>query len=1011
MLGAAGPPPRQAGGDRAAAALREAGQAREGLRRAEKRAARARERAQLLEGELAAARGEAAELRWSGAKLERELSAVKEAARAARARGRASLAGLQDSLAAVEGLVARRATEGYCQVAGIHAQLQELQAAVVGGGGGPGAAGRSGTPAAALSAEAFPGVQRRFGEIMKALAVLLTTLASTDGGCLLEQQMERAPVEAMPRGEGGDDAGASGARAGLGIIWKDMVGAEVEELQGELKRTRAENRQLAEALQRLGQRGRGEGTAGAVEAGSSHTPVWDSEESPKITEYRAAITRAQGQVASLHERLEQSAHERDALKEALHTRAETELLSGCKSEVLRRGESQQLRLKQEELERALEELRTLRAVFKGRIEAERLRADDLQNSHEESVRLLHDRCAGLEDRLAQAKEAGSAAPAGSGSLFKQERGSIMCAEEEGFKDQAVEKLREDLRIRTSELAAAQEKIASLGSAIEAKEVAQEEERQASKEKQEILQNKLVEADADRRSAGQDAVEKIQQETEVLRRQVAELKDWLSESEAGSRDALAEAESLRNLVATLQSQVLEGTAPARDESLMKISELEEEVSALRAVQLKSAKAAEETVAKETVGRRKLRVEGNCGEGNCGSKETVGRLQEQEGALQRMQSETEKVMGELEEARGEFQGQYEKMQALERAVSRAESAVQASESGRQDELFQRDGDKQVVQQELEALKAQQVQLSARYEDVKEKERRTRAQMEALLQKEEGLKVTVGELQEALKQHACCAEAIGFLQVGKEEALNLVKTKDEALRKKDELLGSAVVKLQEQQRFQREATTRLKRAEKSLSEYRANLESAEAEIEALQEEREDLLLQNSALDAAFEQKHAEVVALQESLRAKTMEIQEAVSLAACGGSHPAAPAPLVSGALRAIGAALADLGTALRPESKEGSREQQGSCSLLSEDRQSTLFLEAPASEYGDVLQKLSSMGLNLGTDALPWSVRNLEPPLSDGRRVLRAELDELDNEIAQVQARGGLLFSPGDTGLTP
>ena len=60
---------------------------------------------------------------------------------------------------------------------------------------------------------------------------------------------------------------------------------------------------------------------------------------------------------------------------------------------------------------------------------------------------------------------------------------------------------------------------------------------------------------------------------------------------------------------------------------------------------------------------------------------------------------------------------------------------------------------------------------------------------------------------------------------------------------------------------------------------------------------------------------------------------------------------------------------------------------------------------------TMGLNLGTDALPWSVRNLEPPLSDGRRVLRAELDELDNEIAQVQARGGLLFSPGDTGLTP
>ena len=901
------------------------------------------------------------------------------------------MAGLQDSLAAVEGLVARRATEGYRQVAGIHAQLQELQAAVGGGGGGAGAADGPGIPTAALSAEAFPRVQQRFGEIMKALAELLTTLASTEGGCLLEQQLERAPVEAAARDAGGKSAGASGARAGGDIIWKDMVGAEVEELQGELKRTRAENRELAEALQSLGLRGRGDGK---VEAGTSHAPGWDSEGSPKITEYRAAITRAQGQVAALHERLEQSAQERAALKDALHARAEVELLPGCKPEVLRPGESEQLRLKQEELDRAQEELETLRAVFKGRIEAERLRADDLQNAHEESVRLLHDRCTDLEDRLAQAKAAGSAVPAGSGALLKQERGSSMRAEEKGFKDQAAEKLREDLRIRTSELAAAQEKLASLRSAIEAKEVAQEEERQASKENLEILQNKLAEADVDRLTTGQDALKKNRQETEGLKRQLADLKGRLSESEAGSRDAFAEAESQRNLVATLQSQVLElcsrkcweGTAPA----LTKISELEEEVSALRAAELKSAEAAGETVAK------------------------VGRLQEHEGALRRMQSETEKAKRELEEARGELQGQSEKMQALERAVSRAEMALLSSESGREDDLSRSNEAKETLQQELEELKAQKAELSEKYQDVKEKERSTRTQMEALLQKEEGLKATVGELQEALKQHAR-GEAVEFLQVGKEEALHLVKAKDEALRKKDELLGMYAVNLQELQRFQREATTRLKRADKNLSDCRANLQSAEAEAKALEEEREDLLLQNSALESAFEQKHAEVVALQERFSAKTMEIQQAVSLAACGGCHPAAPASVASGARGAIDAALADLGTALRPESKEGGRELQGSCNLLSEDRQSALLLEAPASEYGDVLQKLSSMGLHLDTDAalgaLSWSDGNLEPSLSDGRRALRAELDELDNEIAQVQARGGFLFSPGDAGLTP
>lgn len=431
---------------------------------------------------------------------------------------------------------------------------------------------------------------------------------------------------------------------------------------------------------------------------------------------------------------------------------------------------------------------------------------------------------------------------------------------------------------------------------------------------------------------------------------------------------------------------EGTAPA----LTKISELEEEVSALRAAELKSAEAAGETVAK------------------------VGRLQEHEGALRRMQSETEKVKGELEEARGELQGHSEKMQAQERAASRAEIALLSSESGREDDLSRSNEAKETVQQELEELKAQKAELGGKYQDVKEKERSTRTQMEALLQKEEGLKATVSELQEALKQHAR-GEAVEFLQVGKEEALHLVKAKDEALRKKDELLGMYAVNLQELQRFQREATTRLKRADKNLSDCRANLQSAEAEAKALEEEREDLLLQNSALESAFEQKHAEVVALQERFSAKTMEIQQAVSLAASGGCHPAAPASVASGARGAIDAALADLETALRPESKEGGRELQGSRNLLSEDRQSALLLEAPASEYGDVLQKLSSMGLHLSTDAalgaLTWSDGNLEPSLSDGRRALRAELDELDNEIAQVQARGGFLFSPGDAGLTP
>ena len=981
MLGAAGTPPRPAGGNRAAAALREAGRAREGLRRAEKRAGRAEERAGLLEGELAAARGEAAELRWSGAKLERELSAVKEAARAARARGRASLAGLQDSLAAVEGLVARRATEGYRQVTGIHAQLQELQGTVVGEALGPGAAMGSGSPASSLSAAAFPGVQRRFGEIMKALAELLSTLAGTEGGCLLEQQLERAPIgtASPPRGEGGGDAQASDARGGVGIIWKDMMGAEVEELRGELKRTRAENRELAQALQSLAQQGRGGGAAGATEAGSPQTPGQDPEGSPKIEEYRAAITRTQAQVAALHERLEQSAQERAALKEALHARAETELFSSCKSEVLRRGESRQLRLAKEELEQAQEELSTLRAVFKGRIEAERLRADDLQNSHEKAVRLLHDRCAGLEDRLAQAREAGSAPPAGPGaSLIKEDRASSTCAEEGGFEDPAAAQLREDLRTRSRDLAAAREKIASLGAVIEAKEAALEEERQVNKANLGTLRNKLAEADADRFAAGQDASEKNRLETDALRSQVAELKDRLTKSEANSRGLRAEAESLRNLVATLQSQVLEGTAATRDESHEKLLGLEEEISALRAAQLESGKA-------------------------------EGKIVELEEALQGMQSEEAKARRELKEARRELKGLHEKMRVLQRSRSlSAEKAAQASESGREEEPLREANP--VLQQDLEALSDQQLQTGARNQEDEEEERNTRARLEALLQKE-CEEVPLSTQQESVKNHACCGEAIAL----KEEALSLVKSRDEAIGKKKELLAGAVVKLQELQRFQREATVRLERAEKKQSEQRVSLESAEEEIEALQEEREDLLLRNSALDAAFEQKHAEVVALQERLSAKNEEIRRAVSLAACGECPPAAPVSVVLEAQGAVDAALADLGTALCPPSGEGVGEPEGSRSLLSEDRQSLLLLEDPASEYGDVLHQLSRMGLHLGPGgalgALPGHLGDLEPPLPGGRRELRAELDALDNEIALVQARGGFLFPPGDAGLTP
>ena len=113
--------------------------------------------------------------------------------------------------------------------------------------------------------------------------------------------------------------------------------------------------------------------------------------------------------------------------------------------------------------------------------------------------------------------------------------------------------------------------------------------------------------------------------------------------------------------------------------------------------------------------------------------VGRLQEHEGALRRMQSETEKVKGELEEARGELQGQSEKMRAQERAASRAEIALLSSESGREDDLSRSNEAKETVQQELEELKAQKAELGGKYQDVKEKERSTRTQMEALLQKE--------------------------------------------------------------------------------------------------------------------------------------------------------------------------------------------------------------------------------------------------------------------------------------
>ena len=317
---------------------------------------------------------------------------------------------------------------------------------------------------------------------------------------------------------------------------------------------------------------------------------------------------------------------------------------------------------------------------------------------------------------------------------------------------------------------------------------------------------------------------------------------------------------------------------------------------------------------------------------------------------------------------------------------------------------------MQQDLEALSDQQLQTGASNQDVEEKERNTRGRLEALLQKE-CEEVPLSKQQESVKNHACCGEAMAL----KEEALCLLKNRDEAVSKEKELLAGAVVKLQELQRFQREATVRLERAEKKQSEQRVSLESAEEEIEALQEEREDLLLRNSALDAAFEQKHAEVVALQERLSAKNEEIRRAVSLAACGECPPAAPLSVVLEAQGAVDAALADLGTALRPASEEGVGEPEGSRSLLSEDRQSVLLLEDPASEYGDVLHQLSRMGLHLGPGgalgALPGHLGDLEPPLPGGRRELRAELDALDNEIALVQARGGFLFPPGDAGLTP
>ena len=138
-------------------------------------------------------------------------------------------------------------------------------------------------------------------------------------------------------------------------------------------------------------------------------------------------------------------------------------------------------------------------------------------------------------------------------------------------------------------------------------------------------------------------------------------------------------------------------------------------------------------------------------------------------------------------------------------------------------------------------------------------------------------------------------------------------------------------------------------------------------LMEEREDLLLQNSALEEGFKRKQSEVAALLERLNAQSMETEEAVSLAAHDDGY-LVDHGVPSGEQGAFDTALANLGIVLQPAVKEGGGGSEGGYSLLSEAREALaeggLLVETPSSKCSDIL--LRYPGWDCTSAAMPpWT----------------------------------------------
>ena len=159
----------------------------------------------------------------------------------------------------------------------------------------------------------------------------------------------------------------------------------------------------------------------------------------------------------------------------------------------------------------------LREAFKGRIEAERLRGDDLQDSPEKDMQLLQGRCAKLEESLREARQADA--------ITVNEGVRTRHRMEEDFQEQGLE------------LTAACKQIESLTLAIEAKEAALAGERHASKVNMEILQNKISDLDIDgftkkgKEEPSPGERELIVRQKEALAEVLAEIRGERSQSRA------------------------------------------------------------------------------------------------------------------------------------------------------------------------------------------------------------------------------------------------------------------------------------------------------------------------------------------------------------------------------------------------------------------------------------------------------------------------------------------------